>query len=306
MNLKYVAVFVGLILVLGSALFLVRSLRTGGGDQLHPAEVIDYFYTWYLDFDGNPLASEAYKDSIYLTDGFKDEVASTLASDEGVMYDPFLCAQDLPANINIQDPEISDSTARVTVEADYDGIGSFFTVEMVKVRNSWRIDKVVCPGYDVTDQDGAGGSTVFLYFNNDRMSPGGVENCGSVYAVEREVSFEMDPIDESLRLLFAGPTAEEQEEGYTSIFSQQSAGILNWVRTLHSTAYVNITDVRSVLPNANTSCGSEAFIAQVEQTVRQFGSVDRVIFAINENPALFYEWMQIGCTEDLCDPTPFL
>jgi hypothetical protein len=45
----------------------------------------------------------------------------------------------------------------------------------------------------------------------------------------------------------------------------------------------------------------------VETTLKQFPTVDKVIFAIDGKPVTFYEWMQIGCYEEnnFCDETPF-
>jgi hypothetical protein len=74
-----------------------------------------------------------------------------------------------------------------------------------------------------------------------------------------------------------------------------------------NTAYVDLTDVRPLMPSANTSCGQQTFFAEVETTLRRVRPVERVIYAIEGDPAPFYEWMQLGCSaaNDYCERAPF-
>jgi hypothetical protein len=76
--------------------------------------------------------------------------------------------------------------------------------------------------------------------------------------------------------------------------------------------YIDLVDIRPLMPAANTSCGQQAFFAEVETTLRNAlrsaaYPVERVIYAIEGDPAAFYEWMQLGCSEanDHCDRSPF-
>ena len=70
---------------------------------------------------------------------------------------------------------------------------------------------------------------------------------------------------------------------------------------------MNLTDVRTVIPNASTSCGSASLLAQLRTTAQQAAMTPRVLYAINGQPSLFWEWLQVGCdiSNDNCDPTPF-
>ena len=128
-----------------------------------------------------------------------------------------------------------------------------------------------------------------------------------VYGTEREVTVTDGLLEVKLNTLFAGPTEEEQAEGYTSMFSEETADILISARVQEGTAYVNLEDIRDIIPSANASCASQNFIASVEETIKHDRTITDVIFAINGDPETFYEWMQIGCTEEtnFCDPTPF-
>jgi hypothetical protein len=79
------------------------------------------------------------------------------------------------------------------------------------------------------------------------------------------------------------------------------------VRIADRTAYVDLHDLRQLIPGATTSCGSAEFFAQVEATLKQFPTVYRVIFAIEGKPRLFYEWMEMACdeTNDYCNDSRF-
>ena len=67
-------------------------------------------------------------------------------------------------------------------------------------------------------------------------------------------------------------------------------------------------DIRKTQSQLSSSCGSSAFLAQVTNTLTQFSSIQHVIFAINENPKIFYDWIQVGCSLEnkYCNPTHFL
>jgi hypothetical protein len=306
-NIKYIAVFIGLILIAISSLFLVRSFRERT-DSSDPQAVVNRFYDLYLEHPGNVLVDRVYQYTDDVAEEYKIELDETVRPEFGITFDPILCSQEKPTAFKVMDPVYSDNTALVNIETEYyEGLTNTLEVSLVKEGRSWRIARVNCPVPTEGSPDFSGSNSVMLFFSNSRLNPEGSDNCGIVHAVEREMDFTTvsQVEDDVLRLLFAGPTAEEQAEGYTSIFSPQTSGILNYVRTLHSTAYVNLTDIRSVLPDLSNSCDRDAFIASVQGTVRQFGSVDRAVFAINENPELFYSWIGISCTQDLCDPNPF-
>jgi hypothetical protein len=148
--------------------------------------------------------------------------------------------------------------------------------------------------------------TIKVYFNNINFNPN-LEDCSKVYSLNRIIPKTVEVAKAALKELFKGPTEEEKSQGYTSWFSKETQDILKSVKVKNGTAYVDLKDLRQMIPNASTSCGSAEFFAEVEATLQQFPTVDKVIFAIDGKPATFYEWMQIGCYEenDFCDETPF-
>ena len=103
-------------------------------------QVVRDFYSWYLSYDGNPLADHAYRSSRYLSpdmvaflDGF---------TQDGMTYDPVLCAQDKPTDINVSPPQLSGSRATVEVSTNFEG--HEFTVELMQANGDWLIDQVNC------------------------------------------------------------------------------------------------------------------------------------------------------------------
>jgi spore germination protein GerM len=153
----------------------------------------------------------------------------------------------------------------------------------------------------------SGTITLTLYFGNTEMNPG-LLDCSQVYSVERVIPAVSDTAEAALLQLFAGPTEKERTEGYVSTFSAATRSILKSVRIQEDTAYVNLVDIRPLLSSVSSSCGSSAFFAEVENTLREVAPVTRVIYAIDGEPSAFYEWVQLGCSadNDYCDSSPFV
>lgn len=145
-----------------------------------------------------------------------------------------------------------------------------------------------------------------LYFGNTVLNPNSVD-CSKVYAVHRNVPESADKLTATLKELLAGPSSAEAAQGYTSWFSSATANALVRAKVAGGKAYVNLTDVRNVIPNASSSCGSAALLAQLGTTVQQAAMTPNVRYAINGQPKPFWEWLQMGCSpaNDNCDPAPF-
>lgn len=145
-----------------------------------------------------------------------------------------------------------------------------------------------------------------IYFDNDQNNPNAM-NCGAVYPVTRTVSRTATVATASLQELFKGPTTTEQARGYHSLFSERTAGLLRNVRVQDGVAYVDLQDMRQLIPSASASCGGAQFMAEMNATVTQFPTVEKAIYAINGDPAAFYEFIQMGCAAENnnCDATPF-
>ena len=157
---------------------------------------------------------------------------------------------------------------------------------------------------DVSADDGT--ITLNVYFGKEGLGERDAA-CSEVAPVVRQVPMTQRVAGAALQELFRGPTPEERQQGYRSWFSDRTRAILKEVRIANGTAYLDLYDLRQIIPGATTSCGSAEFFSQVEATLKQFPTVDRVVLAIEGQPRLFYEWMNMECdeTNDYCDASHF-
>lgn len=152
----------------------------------------------------------------------------------------------------------------------------------------------------------AGETTIAVFFDNTVMNPD-AENCSAVFVVERTVPLTDDEATAALEALLAGPTPEEAADGYSSWFSEATADALLGVKVEGDTAYVNLADLRQVIPNAGTSCGSGQFMASLNATTTNATGASKVLYAFDGDPVAFWDFVQVGCGtfNDDCDPAPF-
>lgn len=146
-----------------------------------------------------------------------------------------------------------------------------------------------------------------VFFSNDNLNTDPTD-CTAVFPLLRTVPKTRAIAAVVLNSLFKGPTADEQREGYRSFFSAMTTDLLKGIRVSSGTAYVDLQDLRAILSSATSSCGAAEFQSQINRTLRQFPSIQRVRFAIEGEPRTFYDWMNEPCSRDndYCDPKPFL
>ena len=97
--------------------------------------------------------------------------------------------------------------------------------------------------------------------------------------------------------LVAGPTAEEKASGADSFFSADTSGMVVSAAIDQELLVVDFEDLRSVIPNASTSCGSMALLAQLNTTAFQFDRIERVRYQIEGSCDTFANWLQRECME---------
>jgi len=149
------------------ALLVLANLAAlpSGAKQVEPAlspeEVTEGFYEWYFSYIGdrssgqgrNPLVDGAYRDSEYLTPAFVDQVDALIASFDKGGYDPFLCAQDIPERLTVDEALVTDDHAAVMTNLFWMGnpMVSHTTVTLRQVEGAWMIDGVAC-SFELTMQ----------------------------------------------------------------------------------------------------------------------------------------------------------
>lgn len=105
-----------------------------------PEQVVQDFYTWYLNYPGNPLVDRAYRSSKQLSSEFIQFLDDFTQG--GMQYDPVLCAQDVPNRISTALAQISGDKATVLVTTSF--TNHSFSAELVQVNGDWLINKVLC------------------------------------------------------------------------------------------------------------------------------------------------------------------
>jgi hypothetical protein len=260
------------------------------------------FFDSYLQSDKSILSDGEYKNNSYITDNFKKEISEILSSSTGA-YDPIVCAQDKPKRYSLGLINVKNNDTFVALNEEFDSGTNFSLIHLVRNGDQWQIEDIDCnlP----TSASSTKNSSVVIYFNNSNRANGNTD-CGLVYGVERK-NTGSDQYDFALKQLFQGTTSDEKSQGYSSMFSVKTKDILKGLKIINNTAYVNLTDIRNIIPNASTSCGSQSFLKQVEETLKHDRKIKDVRFAINGDPQTFYDWIQIGCDKKLnnCDPKPF-
>ena len=119
------------------------------------------------------------------------------------------------------------------------------------------------------------------------------DDCSAVDASTRTVQGSA-VLAEAMRALLAGPTAAERGDGFESLFSERTAGMLRSARVDEGVARIDFADFSRIIPNASSSCGSQGLLAQLDATSTQFPTVKRAVYSFEGDVAAFYEWLQLS------------
>lgn len=145
-----------------------------------------------------------------------------------------------------------------------------------------QVERLVRPGVD----DGPGDEVeVQVFFNREDREP------GDVVPVARTVEGPA-VLAGAIAALLEGPTQAEMMDGFWSWFSDDTAGMLRSARIEEGTAYLDFEDFRDIIPNASTSAGSIALLAELDETATQFDSVDDARYSFLGDEEAFYTWLQ--------------
>lgn len=112
-----------------------------------PLASVEAFYAWYFDYVGgepgefrNPLVDKAYRDSPYLSAEFIQRVDEVIASfAEGGGFDPFLRAQDIPSEYQVQ-PGAEQN--QVLLRERFGESWNELKITLVNQNGCWLIDDI--------------------------------------------------------------------------------------------------------------------------------------------------------------------
>ena len=141
--------------------------------------------------------------------------------------------------------------------------------------------------------------TIKLYFLNAKTNPN-LEDCRKVEPVTRTIPKTKTVARAALVELFKGVTPDEAKRGFVSFSPEETNGIFKSIKIKNKTAYLNFNKVvYEQMGSATTSCGG-GFFSSIEKTLFQFPTIKKVFYAIEGNPADFYDWVQVGeCPAEL-------
>lgn len=124
--------------------------------------------------------------------------------------------------------------------------------------------------------------------------------CEQVIEVKVSADLNGNKYETILNKLFSGEGIESFDNPglISSGFSSETGNILRQASLKDGILYIDLKDIRPDLSWVSSSCGSQAFMSQIEHTVKQFNEVDKIIYSINGDSEAFYEFIQIGCTEE--------
>ena len=129
------------------------------------------------------------------------------------------------------------------------------------------------------------------------FSTGDGSDCSKVTGFERHAEGVKAPIRYVLDQLVAGPDSSEIAAGASSHFSAATADAIRSIKLDDGLLVVDFIDIRNLIPNASTSCGSVQLLSELSGTVFRFPEVERVRYQINGSCETFFEWLQSSCTE---------
>jgi hypothetical protein len=130
--------------------------------------------------------------------------------------------------------------------------------------------------------------TVTVYLHRVRgLDPDG---WGEVYPVERSLPVTTEATSVlALKELFAGPTEAESATGYVSPSSEATRDALRDIKVEGRTAYVDLADVRGLIL---TPTDREAFLVEVEETLKAALPVDWVVYSFEGDRLAFCQWIE--------------
>ena len=130
----------------------------------------------------------------------------------------------------------------------------------------FKIPVVLAPSQEIS---------VKIYFNNSEMDP--EFSCNKVFSVNRRITQTVGIAQTALKELFTGPTEKEKAEGY---FTSIGEGVeVQKIVIENDAAKVDFNEALEA--GVGGSCRVSAIRAQIEETLKQFSTIDSVIISIN-------------------------
>ncbi|WP_439657845.1 Gmad2 immunoglobulin-like domain-containing protein [Lentzea sp. HUAS TT2] len=157
-----------------------------------------------------------------------------------------------------------------------------------------RTDRTAAPPPDPSTSPATASTTApdmtsfAVYFHQ-----GSPDDPREVVAVPRSVPKTAAVATAALTELLRGPTEAERTSGHWSMFGNGTADHLRSVRVVDGVAYADFRDFREAIPNASSSFGGAALLAELDSTLRQFPTVKSTVHSFDGDVSAFYHWLQL-------------
>jgi len=123
---------------------------TAGQTEQDPKSLVNQFYSELLVYIGtpgqgefhNPMSEYAYRSNPYLSPSFIKELDLLMEKEEGLVYDPLLCAQDVPQYLTASEAAVEGEEAVVLMTSNFPE--QRFTVHLQHSEKGWLIDTIDC------------------------------------------------------------------------------------------------------------------------------------------------------------------
>lgn len=147
------------------------ALKNGLKSSQTPEQAMQEFYTQWLTHEGSPLADKVYRNNGYVTQEFADKVDRIVVSFDKGGYDPILCAQDIPQDMETVNSSVKEDSAVLTVKEKFSGGDRMIEVVMDRVDGQWKIGDVVCQEGEsqIGDRAGEGASPAIKNLVGDHI-----------------------------------------------------------------------------------------------------------------------------------------
>jgi len=169
-----------------------------------PEEAVAAFYTWYLSYieaeaePRNPLVDQAYRAAPYLAPTLIAKIDRLIEESEGLHFDPFLCAQDIPTEVRTVASYDNGSRPVVMVETSFSG--HYITLDLFRPNfNQWAISFITC------GNNPAGVAKAFYTWALGYMTEGGEMHNPWIDGAHRQSRFLSQAFIQKLDELLASP-----------------------------------------------------------------------------------------------------
>jgi hypothetical protein len=110
--------------------------------------------------------------------------------------------------------------------------------------------------------------------------------CTEVFPVPRTVDAD-DPVTGALEALLAGPPPPRSTRLRRLVLPVTADALLDVAVDDGGTVHVVFTDLRELIPNASSSCGSAGLLAQLDRTLTALDGVDATRYALADQAAFY-------------------